>query len=96
MTVTLCVKTLCKSRNYLFVIMVGSNFGIIYHPSAGGSSGQANTSGGVASSALGNSGNFASVAGGDRSAPASHLSDFMLQLEDYTPLLPDAGWRRVK
>lgn len=72
--------------------MVGSNFGIIYHPSAGGSSGQANASGGT-SSALGNAGSFNSVAGGDRSAPASHLSDFMLQLEDYTPLVPDAGKR---
>ncbi|TDG46087.1 hypothetical protein AWZ03_007536 [Drosophila navojoa] len=68
--------------------MVGSNFGIIYHPSAGGgSSGQTNTGSGTASGASGGN-NF--NAGGDRSAPASHLSDFMLQLEDYTPLLPDA------
>ncbi|XP_017858298.1 PREDICTED: transcription initiation factor TFIID subunit 10b [Drosophila arizonae] len=70
--------------------MVGSNFGIIYHPSAGGgSSGQANTSSGTASGASGGN-SFNSISGGDRSAPASHLSDFMLQLEDYTPLLPDA------
>ncbi|KAH8403248.1 hypothetical protein KR222_008982 [Zaprionus bogoriensis] len=70
--------------------MVGSNFGIIYHPSAGGASGQVNTSSGNAAG-LGNASNFNSVAAaGDRSAPASHLSDFMLQLEDYTPLLPDA------
>lgn len=71
--------------------MVGSNFGIIYHPSAGGgSSGQANTGSGTASGASGGN-SFNSISGGDRSAPASHLSDFMLQLEDYTPLIPDAG-----
>ncbi|ALC39083.1 Taf10b [Drosophila busckii] len=63
--------------------MVGSNFGIIYHPSAGGgsgTSGQTNSSGGGPS-------NFNASTGGDR---AAHLSDFMLQLEDYTPLMPDA------
>ncbi|KAH8393898.1 hypothetical protein KR215_006105 [Drosophila sulfurigaster] len=70
--------------------MVGSNFGIIYHPSAGGSSGQANSGGGGGGGASGGSSNFNAIAGGDRTAPASHLSDFMLQLEDYTPLLPDA------
>ncbi|KAL7731491.1 hypothetical protein ACLKA6_012392 [Drosophila palustris] len=73
--------------------MVGSNFGIIYHPSAGGSSGQANNASGATSAgAIGSgNGNFnVAAAGNDRSAPASHLSDFMLQLEDYTPLLPDA------
>ncbi|KAH8293100.1 hypothetical protein KR044_002676 [Drosophila immigrans] len=69
--------------------MVGSNFGIIYHPSAGGSSGQANSAAGGGATSGGSS-NFNAIAGGDRTAPASHLSDFMLQLEDYTPLLPDA------
>ncbi|EDV99234.1 transcription initiation factor TFIID subunit 10b [Drosophila grimshawi] len=67
--------------------MVGSNFGIIYHPNAGGSSGQVNPSSGAASS-VGGAGSFNAV--GDRAAPASHLSDFLLQLEDYTPLMPDA------
>ncbi|XP_034472959.1 transcription initiation factor TFIID subunit 10b [Drosophila innubila] len=69
--------------------MVGSNFGIIYHPSAGGSSGQANASG-AASAGLSSGSSFNAAAGSERNAPASHLSDFMLQLEDYTPLLPDA------
>ncbi|EDW54045.1 transcription initiation factor TFIID subunit 10b [Drosophila sechellia] len=56
--------------------MVGSNFGIIYHNSAGGASSHGQSSGG----------------GGDRdrTTPSSHLSDFMSQLEDYTPLIPDA------
>ncbi|EDV33628.1 uncharacterized protein Dana_GF13872 [Drosophila ananassae] len=60
--------------------MVGSNFGIIYHNSGSGGSGQVNQS------------SHAGGAGGDRerTVPASHLSDFMSQLEDYTPLIPDA------
>ncbi|XP_017130203.1 transcription initiation factor TFIID subunit 10b [Drosophila gunungcola] len=63
--------------------MVGSNFGIIYHNSAGGASGQGNH---------GQSSGAAGIGGGDRerNTPASHLSDFMSQLEDYTPLIPDA------
>ncbi|XP_068141661.1 transcription initiation factor TFIID subunit 10b [Drosophila tropicalis] len=65
--------------------MVGSNFGIIYSGSAG--SGQGNASSNVGQ------GSSSHSALGDRersSAPGSHLSDFMLQLEDYTPLIPDA------
>ncbi|KAH8267500.1 hypothetical protein KR018_009382 [Drosophila ironensis] len=65
--------------------MVGSNFGIIYHNSStSGAAGQGNQ----ASSSSGGAGS----AGGERERgnPASHLSDFMTQLEEYTPLLPDA------
>ncbi|KAH8341530.1 transcription initiation factor TFIID subunit 10b [Drosophila kikkawai] len=66
--------------------MVGSNFGIIYHNSSaggggGGSSGNHGQSSGAGASALGDR---------ERSTPASHLSDFMSQLEEYTPLIPDA------
>ncbi|KAH8412176.1 hypothetical protein KR009_000355 [Drosophila setifemur] len=61
--------------------MVGSNFGIIYHNSSGGGA-----------SGPGNQSSAGGAAGGDRerSAPATHLSDFMSQLEDYTPMIPDA------
>ncbi|KAH8261860.1 hypothetical protein KR038_006046 [Drosophila bunnanda] len=73
--------------------MVGSNFGIIYHNSSGGGGG-----GGGGGSGVGSSGNHAQSSGaaagapGDRErlAPATHLSDFMSQLEEYSPLIPDA------
>ncbi|XP_017075605.1 transcription initiation factor TFIID subunit 10b [Drosophila eugracilis] len=64
--------------------MVGSNFGIIYHNSS--------TAGGGNQGNHGQSLGAGAIGGGDRerTTPASHLSDFMSQLEDYTPLIPDA------
>ncbi|EDW77587.1 uncharacterized protein Dwil_GK24479 [Drosophila willistoni] len=66
--------------------MVGSNFGIIYSGSAGSGQGNAGTSSNVGQ---GGSNLGATVERERSSAPGSHLSDFMLQLEDYTPLIPD-------
>ncbi|XP_022214898.1 transcription initiation factor TFIID subunit 10b [Drosophila obscura] len=61
--------------------MVGSNFGIIY-----GLTGPANQG----ASSAGQGGAGMAAGGGERDRLAAHLSDFMLQLEDYTPLIPDA------
>ncbi|XP_030383060.1 transcription initiation factor TFIID subunit 10b-like [Scaptodrosophila lebanonensis] len=66
--------------------MVGTNFGIIYHNNAPSGSGSSQNTGTTPSATAASAGNS-----GERVTSSSHhLSDFMLQLEDYTPLLPDA------
>ncbi|EDW25410.1 GL26445 [Drosophila persimilis] len=65
--------------------MVGSNFGIIYGLTGPSNQGASSAGQGGAGMAAGGG-----SADRDRLTTAAHLSDFMLQLEDYTPLIPDA------